>query len=374
MGDGKEGGLVGAGLTLTGSEVSYKTMTTSAPAGAFRFTGVPPGTYVLQASQYGRRPSSATVVVTAAGSTTANLHLVGAADTELPDTSRIRGRAVDSRTQGAVNCDRSATAVAPKNCLVTASTLVPLDPSKGTAGGTEPIDSVSDNAGNYTLPSVSDKKHPGLVAGLYQVTLAAPGYESTKITVQVAQGQTVPAPQVSLSPLGLITGTITTHVGTPVTPSCVVAVPAAVATPTTCAPNAAMTSCVVTGSPLARCALTGTGGSYEIRGLVHGGYKVVVLPTDREYQPSQVLAVQLDLGGDFRFDTALDRLGRAAVTVLQANPLSLALSAAKGAAVQIVDTNDVGHGNPLAGDSTGDDGTLTVTGLLGSFTDCEQPT
>ncbi len=368
VGDGKEGGLIGAGLTLTGSEVSYKTMTTSAPAGAFRFTGVPPGTYVLQASQYGRRPSSATVVVTAAASTTVNLHLVGAADTELPDTSRIRGRAVDSRTQGPVNCDRSPTAVAPKNCLVTASTLVPLVPSKGTAGGTEPIKAISDGAGNYTLPGVGDKKHPGLVAGLYQVTLAAPGYEPTTITVQVAQGQTVPAPQVSLSPLGLITGTITTHVGTPVTPSCVVAVPADVATPTTCAPNAEMTSCVVTGSPLARCSLTGTGGSYEIRGLVHGGYKVIVLPTDKEYQRSQALAVQLDLGGDFRFDTALDRLGRAAVTVLQANPLSLALSAAKGAAVQIVDSANVGHGNPLPGDSTSDDGILTITGLLGSFT------
>ena len=161
VGDGKEGGLIGAGLTLTGSQVSYKTMTASAPAGAFRFTGVPPGTYVLQASQYGRVPSSATVVVTAAGSATVNLHLVGAPNTELPDTSHIRGRAVDSRTQGPLTCDRAATTVAPANCVVTATTQVPLDASKGTSAAPNrsrrsPTRSATTRCRVCTTPNIPD--------------------------------------------------------------------------------------------------------------------------------------------------------------------------------------------------------------------------
>ena len=46
-GEPAEGGLVGAGLQLTGPAGAVKTMTTSDPPGSFRFTGVAPGVYVL---------------------------------------------------------------------------------------------------------------------------------------------------------------------------------------------------------------------------------------------------------------------------------------------------------------------------------------
>ncbi|SDO43269.1 Carboxypeptidase regulatory-like domain-containing protein [Nakamurella panacisegetis] len=361
VGDGKEGGLIGAGLTLTGASATYKTMTTSVPAGAYRFTGVPPGTYVLQASQYGRVASSATVVVAAAGTAVANLHLIGAPDTELPTTARIRGRAVDSRTQGPLTCDRAA--IAKPVCVVTASVPIPVP---GTTK-TETISGVSGPAEDYTLPSLDDKKHAGLVAGLYAITLSAPGYEPTTVQVQVAQGQTTPAPQVSLPPLGLITGTITTKVGTPVSPSCVVSVPAGTSPPTTCS-RTGTTSCAVPAPASARCVLTGTGGAYEIRGLVHGGYQVVVIPTDSEYLPTQPFSVQLELGGDYRYDTSLDRYGRATVTVLEPDLQSLALTPAKGAVVGMIDSSGRGRGSPLAGDSTSTDGILTITNLQGSYT------
>ncbi|QNK81317.1 carboxypeptidase-like regulatory domain-containing protein [Nakamurella sp. PAMC28650] len=362
-GGGTEGGLIGAGLTLTGANATYKTMTTSVPAGAFRFTGVPPGTYVLQGSQYGRVASSATVVVTAAGTATANLTLIGAPDTELPATSRITGRAVDSRTQGPLTCDRAADPKAV--CIVTATVPIPVPGTR--TGVTETISAFSGPAENYTLPGIDDKTHGGLVAGLYAVTLSAPGYEPTTVQVQVAQGQVNPAAQVSLPPLGLITGTVTTRVGSTAGPSCVVSVPAGVAVPTRCTPTSA-TACTAVGSSAARCSLTRANGNYEIRGLVHGGYQVVVVPTDTEYLTTTPLAVQLDLGGDFRYDATLDRLGRATVTVLQPNLQSLALSAAKGAVVGMVDGGGVGRGNPLPGDSTSGDGILTITGLLGSYT------
>ncbi len=61
-----EGTLVGVGMTLTNSQTTYKTMTTSEPKGQFDFTGVPPGTYVLTAAQFGRESASATVHVVAA--------------------------------------------------------------------------------------------------------------------------------------------------------------------------------------------------------------------------------------------------------------------------------------------------------------------
>jgi hypothetical protein len=362
-GGGNEGGVIGAGLTLTGANATYKTMTTSVPAGAYRFTGVPPGTYVLQGSLYGRVPSSATVVVTAAGTATANLTLISAPDTELPATSRITGRAVDSRTQGPLTCDRAADPRAV--CVVTASVPIPVPGS--TTGATETISAISGPAENYTLPGIDDKKHGGLVAGLYAVTLSAPGYEPTTVQVQVAQGQVNPAAQVSLPPLGLITGTVTTHVGATAAPSCVISVPAGVAVPTTCSPTSA-TACSVPGSASARCSLTAKNGNYEIRGLVHGGYQVVVVPTDKEYLTTTPLAVQLELGGDYRYDAALDRLGRATVTVLQPDLQSLALSAAKGALIGMTDAKGIGRGNPLAGDSSANDGILTITGLLGTYT------
>ncbi len=82
-------------------------MTTSDPPGSFRFTGVPPGVYVLTGSMFGRVPSSVTVEVTAAGDAVADLTLLSSADTELPATAHIQGRVVDARTGSTLTCDRA---------------------------------------------------------------------------------------------------------------------------------------------------------------------------------------------------------------------------------------------------------------------------
>lgn len=351
-----EGGLVGVGLTLTGNQQTFKTTTTSAPAGGFRFTGVPPGTYVLTASQYGRAPSAATVVVTAAGQATASLTLVAAPDTELPATSRIRGRVVDARTQGPLTCDRSAQA--NPTCILTISTRL----SSGSA-----VSATAGPAEEYNLPGLSDSTQTGLVAGLYQVTYSAPGYESTTTAIQVGQGQVVPAAQIALQPLGMISGTVSAKVGVPAKPSCVIAVSTGSAVPSTCTVSG--TTCSVSGSPAAHCALTDANGAYQVRGLIHGGYQVVVVPTDTEYRVVTPLAVQLDLAADYRYDPVLDRIGRIALTALAPNPSTLALDQAAGLPVTVTDSRGNTVGKPSGGAwVTGADGTLLVTVASGSLT------
>ena len=362
-----EGGLVGAGLTLTGPQGSIKTMTTSDPPGSFRFTGVPPGVYVLAGSMFGRVPSSVTVEVTAAGDVNANLTLLSAADTELPATARIKGRAVDARTGATLTCDRSANP--GETCLLTASVPVPaFDPVTGRIDPTAPPQIVSGTfspAEDYLLPSTDDTAHPGLVPGLYTVTLTAPGYEPTSTSVQVAQGQVVPAAQVSLSPLGILTGRITTRVGTPVGTTCVAVTPAGapvVPAGAVCTPNPDGVTCTVGTDPSIHCGLVQADATYQVRGLVHGGYTAVVLISDREYIPPAPFNVQLDLGADAQYDPVLDRLGRFSVTVLTPNDVTAELTPVAGATVTASDAS-----GPRPPATSGADGVALLTGLVGTF-------
>lgn len=350
-----QGGLPGVGLSLVGQDEEFRTMSASDNPGVYRFAGVPPGTYVVSASQFGRRTSAATVTVTAAGTVTADLSLLAAADAELGATSRIRGRVVDARTQGALTCDRAA--VTTVVCSLTAAVTPDSGPdagrtlSTGAAPGEE-----------YTVPSLLDSTTTGLVPGVYQVTLSAPGYESTSVPVQVAEGQVAPAPQVALQPLGVVTGAVGTRVGTPSAPSCVVVVPAGSAVPTGCA--LVDDGCEANGG---RCTVTAADGTFRIAGLVHGGYRAVVIPQDTEYRSTQPLDIQLELGGDYRYEPVLDRLGRIAVTVLRPDQQTLALSPVTDAAIEI---RPSAGGDPLGAQigSAGPDNVRTYGRLTGTFT------
>ena len=51
----------------------------------------------------------------------------------------------------------------------------------------------------------------------------------------------------------------------------------------TCAANADAVTCLVGDDPTFRCGLVQPDGTYQVRGLVHGGYTVLVLPSDPEY-------------------------------------------------------------------------------------------
>lgn len=349
-GGGAEGGLVGVGLTLTGNDASFKTLTTSSPAGGFQFTGVKPGTYVLTASQFGRVSSSATVQVTAAGTAAATITLAAAAGSVIPASSRVRGRVVDARTQGPLTCDRAAV---PATCLLTVTTV-------NAAGVT--VSTTAGSAEEYMLPALTDQAVAGLTPGLYHIKLTAPGYEPVTTDVQVGQGQIVPAAQIALQPLSMVSGTVSTRVGTPAAPTCVVVVPAGTTLPTGC--TVAGGVCTATGGP---CVLTDADGGYQVRGLVHGGYQVLVFPQDPEYRAVKPLAAQLDLASDFRYDPVLDRIGRVSVTVLSPDLTTLALDPAAGITVNLTDSAGAPIGVPLGGGAarTGADGTLTLTQVTG---------
>ena len=144
---------------------------------------------------YGRQTAFATVQITAAETVTTDLTLPLSTSGEVPADSRIRGRAVDNRSAGPLNCDRAAAPVI--DCRATVTTVMTaLD------GTQQTITTITTPAGDYTLPALDDTDHPGLLPGLYALTFEAPGFEPQQITVQVGQSQIVAAPQVSMLPLG----------------------------------------------------------------------------------------------------------------------------------------------------------------------------
>ncbi|MBN9608732.1 MAG: hypothetical protein BGO26_11640 [Actinobacteria bacterium 69-20] len=375
-----QGGLGGVGLTLASNDLTLKTMTTSGDsAGSYQFTGVPPGSYVLTATEFGRTTASATVELVASTSKTVNLVLATDTGAELPATAHIRGQVVDSRTGGPLTCDRAVVPVSAADCVATVTVSAPKDPtdeSKGTVTYTTTATAALNFV--YTIPNLDATPPVGLPPGLYTVTVSAPGYETTLTHVQVAQGQTVPAPQASMPALGIISGTITTRIGNPSKASCVLAVPVSVSLPTTlptsCAMNADGATCTAAGIPGSQpCALTsmgGTGegpiGTYSIRGLTHGRYTMLLIPQDPEYT-SVVNAppiVTLELGGDGQFNTVLDRLGRIDLFVIGVDQSSGALVPADGATVTVDPASKLVQGTT----KTASDGTLTITGLNGRYT------
>lgn len=375
-----QGGLGGVGLTLASNDLTLKTMTTSGDsAGSYQFTGVPPGSYVLTATEFGRTTASATVELVASTSKTVNLVLATDTGTELPATAHIRGQVVDSRTGGPLTCDRAVVPVSAADCVATVTVSAPKDPtdeSKGTVTYTTTATAALNFV--YTIPNLDATPPVGLPPGLYTVTVSAPGYETTLTHVQVAQGQTVPAPQASMPALGIISGTITTRIGNPSKASCVLAVPVSVSLPTTlptsCAMNADGATCTAAGIPGSQpCALTSMGGAgegpigtYSIRGLTHGRYTMLLIPQDPEYT-SVVNAppiVTLELGGDGQFNTVLDRLGRIDLFVIGVDQSSGALMPAVGATVTV----DPASKLTQTSTTTAADGTLTITGLNGRYT------
>jgi len=358
-------GLTGAGLTLTGGDNTYKTMTVSDKPGSYRFSGVPPGTYVLSATQYGRRTTFATVDIEAARTVSVNLTLKSAIGDELTADGTVRGRVVDARTNGPLTCDRAADPAV--ECQITVSTYAPTAPAEsGKPSGLELVSGVYGPGGDFTLPAEDDPKYHGLLPGTYTVSISAPGFEPATTQVEVTQGRPTALAPVILQPLAMLAGTVTTRVGATAGPSCVVLVRSTETVPTTCSLTAKDTACSAGGSTDAQCRITAADGSYEIRGLTAGGYKVVVLPTDPEYIPSKPLEVQLDLGESARSDAVLDRWGRAEITVLRPNLNTLALTSAKGVPVTL--TRNTGNGVEKVKGTTNSQGQITLTGLGGEYT------
>ncbi|AZI58012.1 hypothetical protein EH165_07520 [Nakamurella antarctica] len=204
------------------------------------------------------------------------------------------------------------------------------------------------------------------------MAVSAPGYETVTTNVQVGMSQTVPAPQVSLQPLGLISGLITTKEGSPTAPDCVVLVPSGASMPSACVITAATLagpdspaagpSCVAGTDPQTRCAVT-VEGSFEIRGVTSGGYDQAVLPQDPEYLAPTKLPLLLDRGAAVRYEPVLNRKPRVKITVLAPDDFTGALSPVPGISVPLIDEAGAARGVPLGTTVTGADGSLMLTQL-----------
>lgn len=341
-------GLVGVGLVLSNEDNTYKTMTTSQPAGAFRFSGVAPGTYVLSSQLFGYTTDYVTVEAVAGQTTEINRGLTALAGGVLPATSHIRGEVVDARTGGPVTCPKDN-----DKCL----TATVEDPrTTDAAGKPTTFTTTFLPTEQYTLPETTSTD--GLLPGLHIVHISAPGYEPATVRVEVPLGAMVTAPRVALQPAPVITGRITAVIGAPTGPTCVWAVPAGSATtsvdcPTTTTP----TTCndATTDPTVSVCALVGTDGSYRLQVPVHGGYRVYVKPSDTEYVgPAVPASFTLPVGGTQQYDVLLHRLARVSVLVLEPSPSGV-LQAAGGVSISV--------DGVLQPAQTGPSGTVLITGL-----------
>ncbi|MGP7960591.1 carboxypeptidase regulatory-like domain-containing protein [Sanguibacter sp. A247] len=301
-------GLGGVGVTMTGSEQTYKTMSTTEGSGSFRVGGMVPGTYVVTAEAFGRTTARAEVVVGPGDTKFAHLVLGASADGGVTTDARIRGRAVDARSNGQIECADSVT----EECLVTAT----LTATNG-EGVARTVRVTTTPDLEYTIPAADE---PGLLPGLYTVELTVPGYEPGTVRVEVPMGRTVTATNVALFPSPSIMGTVQARVGSVPSGTCVVVSPTGTPLPdsarcTVAAANDGSPTCTIDAPH--RCAGTGTNGAYQVERLRAGGYTVTVLPGDADYlYPVAATEITLVAGQVARFDATLERLGRIAVTAL----------------------------------------------------------
>jgi len=314
--DENAAGLGGAGLTLSNDAETYKTMSASDGAGSFRFDGIAPGTYVLSGQAFGHETAFAKVKVTYGGTTTTTLTLTSIPGNGLVATSYIRGRVTDATTGGVITCPHIRDG---EDCRLTATTT-----ATASDGTTRNLSVEADPDQQYLLPPSTEG---GLLPGRYTITVTAPGYEASTVTVELAMGTVAEAATVALQPSPSITGNVQARVGTLPQGVCVIAVAQGV---TLTAANLCSTvddECVITPAvDGAYCGYVDTAhmGSYEISRLPSGTYTVWTLPpasseyiSDAPDQPGGTGGVTISLSpGDVkRYDPTLDRLGRIALTI-----------------------------------------------------------
>jgi len=248
-------GLANVGLTLAGQGNTFKTLSESAaPLGGFDFGQIPPGHYVLTATDYGYTSESAQVDVSAGQTQTVDLTLpyVGQAD---ENTAIIQGT-VDN--------------------LFTAAPVpgVAIDVDGQTTGA------VTSSTGTFSLS--------GLAPGLHTVTaIGNPlGYANASVQVSTTVGATVVAPAIELPKLDTLTGNVTSA-----------ATGALVANPTVVLlqggqPAAAPVSATSTAA-----------GAYTITGISAGSYVLEVSAPN--YETSDV-AITLGADQDVTENVSLD--------------------------------------------------------------------
>ena len=349
-------GLIGAGVVLSGENGTYKTTTVSDPAGAFRITGVVPGSYVLTAQKFGYE-TQYTQVVVAMGTPldVPALPLPAHPGEVLASTSRVQGTVIDASTNDAISCGLAT-------CSYTVSTSE--ERSDGTYTFTTTVTvTPGDQNPQYMLPKLTDTD--GLLPGLHTLTVSSAGYETSTVNVQVPLGGVATAPVVALHPSATLTGTITPVVGAVPAGTCVVMVPVTV-TSTTAPPCKPDTTAIggCTSDTGNFCGIVDSKNQYTVRPN-HGSYNVWVVPGDADYLVTGPVFVSLDVSEVKTYNAVLNRLGRLQVFVQQPDPAGNLV--ASGAGVTVTAT-PFGGGAVTTG-TTDLTGGVLLTGLQpGTYT------
>jgi hypothetical protein len=350
--------VVGAGMTLSNSDNTYKTTTTAdnaAPgqqAGAFRFNGVEPGTYQLTTEYFEFETAILTVQVGAGQAVTVNPEIERLGGGVLPATSTIRGSAVDLYSGDAIDC----TAADPCHATTT-----------------------DQNGDEITVPFAGDEEYilpepgrPGLEPGLYSVLVSAPGYESAIVRVQLPLGSTAIAPTAELTKLPVISGTLRVASGVPATDNrtCIWASPDGDPQPTaSCAAAIADGTCLAPGEPrgildeaTTVCEWVEDLDPYELEVPRAGPWVMTARMTDGTYAPLTGVRVNLAPGS-----TTIQNLEFIRLAEIQVIPQALdgtgAIQPFAGADVTIAPILTGGGTGPATSGTYGADGRVHFTAL-----------
>ncbi|GAA4711884.1 carboxypeptidase regulatory-like domain-containing protein [Nocardioides conyzicola] len=381
---GDASGIIGAGLTLSNADNTYKTMSTSEPSGGYLFDGVAPGTYSLQTQFFGYVSDHVTVTVRAGKTATANRQITQVEGGVLAARSAVQGRAIDGSTSLPITCDASG----PDECVV--ATVVEPGVDDGTADDhTYTTDFLPTD--QFTLPDPLLDPSGGLLPGVHTVRVSAPHYSSATTTVQVGNDQTVNVGTLALLPAPKIVGTLTTVVGSPQVPDTSAGAPPGATVPAnTCIYAVAGTDIadadvpdpgcdVGTGDAAACqhdvatfdpgdtrvCAYVTGAGNYSIEVPADGTYTVYVRSADLEYVSPSPATVLLESGVTRNQSFNLNRLARSTITVRKPGPTG-ALVPASGASVSLTLN---GAASPWQAATTNGDGVVSFTKVpTGTYT------
>ena len=239
-------GLPGAGIVLSNDTNTFKTLTESAfPVGGFDFGQIPPGQYVLTATDFGFATRSAEVNVRPGQTQTVNLTLpfVGQAN---QDTATI---------QGAVEDLFNALPLGPPGHVVSLA----LDG--------HPTGVTTNAQGSYVIPDVGP--------GVHLVTASAAGFEPASVSVSVALGSVAFAPIIGLPKLDTVAGVVLSNAGGVVPNPC-----AQLSNPSNPTQILFQSAACTTKPPVPNPTFPGipptAQGGFEIDNVPHGNYDLIL--------------------------------------------------------------------------------------------------
>jgi hypothetical protein len=317
---------VGAGVTLTSAEHSYKI--TTASDGGFKIIGVVPGTYVLGAQYAGLVTDFRTVVAVAGRPSTTHFDL--GPETVTFANANITGYVGSAVSPSGNLCQAGSTGPCELTFQLTDSQGVPVQLVSSTLQGwtTGPT--------QYELAAdPADPNHPkGLEPGEYRLTVKATNYLPATINVQVPLDGTAVAPQLSLYPANTISGKLSGLSPLSQNPytlqntytNCVWAIPlgSTVQVPSTTPCSGAQpdfTDCSNSGKPAPEYAVVDADtGTYSLDGLCDGSYTITVVITNPFFvAPSPTSSQTVSHGQTLNFSPSVPRLGRAVLTIWSFN-------------------------------------------------------